>query len=384
MAMTQDVDDFLSMDDEDPTTSPAVAEAAQVALERAGDKRGQAIAKVRLAEALSLTGKAQEAMAQAQEALDICEDMRFEVGRGAALAAIARICAAHGAGEDDAELGFDSAQDALRHFRKIGVKRGEAIALWSSAQMECAFGTPRQAVRLASEAIVLFQDSGASSLEARACHSLADGYLAAGDTRRAAKAIERAMAVQAALGDKTKEAKCLHTLATIELQSNEPEKATELLGKARAGFKAIGDYRAEAMVMDTQRDMHLAAGRFVEAVQIVKETATHFHDAGDRGREARALLKLSELLLEGGDTEKSQKVAEVAANILVEARDEEGVKQAFELMGAVKHASMKREMEVVIELNSGFMHVPKHLIVDPGLNKRIQQSYGEALQKSLF
>merc|ERR1719277_398983 len=196
--------------------------------------------------------------------------------------------------------------------------------------------------------------------------------------------MERALSIYEVLGDKKKQASCLHRIAELEVQGGEPEKAVLAMEKARASFKAVGDYKGEAQVMGTERDMHLQSGSFVEAMRVAKETVTHYHNAGDTKLEGRALLKVSELLIDNNDTARGQRVAEVAMGIFSQISDGDGMKDAWEMMGAVKHAAAKAEMQKVIEMNSDFMHVPKTLVVDPGLNKRIQAAYNESTKKKLF
>merc|ERR1712129_157979 len=130
--------------------------------------------------------------------------------------------------------------------------------------------------------------------------------------------------------------------------------------------------------------MHLEAGNFVKAVEAAKQIVTLFHDATDTRGEGRALLKLAEMLLGNNDIERARKVAEVALGILSEAQDKEGMQQGMEMMGAVKHATVNMEMQQIIDLNRDFMHVPKSLVVDPGLNKRIQAAYDQASKQGLF
>mmetsp|Transcript_34088 Transcript_34088/g.86246 ORF Transcript_34088/g.86246 Transcript_34088/m.86246 type:complete len:383 (+) Transcript_34088:98-1246(+) len=382
--MQADAEKVLVIAEDEPAVALKDAESAKAQAERSSDRKGQAIATIQVAQALSLTGKPQEALAAVTEAMDLCEDTRFDVGRAAALALTARIVAAHGGGEDDAELALESAEDALRFFRRAGIRRGEAVALWSMARVEAAFGGPQQVVRCARESIALLQELGESAAEAVVNHTLADGLVAGGDVKRATLAMERALAIYQTLADKKKQASCLHRIAQLEIQGSDPEKAVETMEKARGAFNAVKDYKGEAEVMGTERDMHLQEGRFAEAMRVAKETVTHYHKAGDTKLEGRSLLKVSELLLDNNDVDRAQKVAEVAMGVLSQASDPDGTKDAWEMMGAIKHARVKTEMQQVIELNSDFMHVPKTLVVDPGLNKRIQAAYNESTKKKLF
>jgi len=384
MALDADRVLFLAATEDDLPTFLANEEIARSTAERTDNHKAKAIAMLRCADAMNLMQKPNEAMSLATEALDLCEDLRFDAGRGAAQALIARICAAHGGGEDDTEFAFDSAQDAVRLFRKLNLKKGEAIAQWSTAKVEAAFGRPEQVQHCAKEAMALFREIGETGNEALACHTLADGYLAVGETRRAAGVLKKALQIQTSLGDKKKEAACLKALANIEVIDGTAEKASEAFATAKQAYKALRDHTGEAEVMNAERLMHLEAGRFVEAMEIGKKIVTLFHEAMDRKAEGMALLRIAEMLLGNNDLPRSFKVCEVALGILSEIQDADGMKEGMDIMGALKHASVKNEMQSVIEMNKDFMHVPKSLVVDPGLNKRIQSAYAEATKQGLF
>jgi len=384
VAAMSDAEKVLKVSQEEPAKAFEAAQAAKAAAERSGDQKAKAIASIRLAEALSGMGKAQQAMNEATEAAELCEELRFEEGRGAALALTARICAAHGASEDDAEVGLDAAQDAVRLFRKAGIARGEAVALWSSALAEGAFGRPQQAAKLAKEAMALFQQLADHAGEATACLALSAAHSRAGDLRKASQAATRAAELQAGLAGGKREAESWQAVADIELQAQCHEKALAALAKARAIFQQTKNHAGQASVLADEQRVHLSAGSFGEAMRAAKEAVTVNHDAGDRLAEGRALLRVSELLLENNDVARGQKVAEVAVGILSETMNQEAIAQGFEMLGALKHAAVRLEMENSIMMNADYMHMPKHLVVDPGFSKRLQDSYKEAGKKGMI
>uniref|UniRef100_A0A7S2VL79 MalT-like TPR region domain-containing protein n=1 Tax=Zooxanthella nutricula TaxID=1333877 RepID=A0A7S2VL79_9DINO len=382
--MASDADTVLVVPAEDPATALDAAQAELSAAGLAGDDRLKALSSIKVADMLSLSGKAQDAINQANAALESCEDLKLDVGRGAALGVIARICAAHGGTEDDVELGFDSAQDALRLFRKLKEPKGEAMSLWSMAQMEVSFGKGKRAVDLSKEAMAIFQELGDAAAETAACETIADAYVTTREPRKAAQALSRAAAIQAAQGNKLKEAACLHRLARVWLQADDDGQAAEALAKARGLYKELRDSKAEAAVLATQKEMHLGAGRFADAVGAAKEVVSLYNRAGDKAEEGRGLLRIAELFLENNDTEKAMKMISFAHTVLQEAHNMEAMNELSEMFGAVRHAQAKQEMHRAIEANADFIHVPAKMVVDPGFNKRIQESWKEATKTGVF
>jgi len=125
--------------------------------------------------------------------------------------------------------------------------------------------------------------------------------------------------------------------------------------------------------------MLLDGGLFFEAVKVGKQRATLFREAGDASEEGRALLKLGDVYMKNDDAEKAGKVGEVAIGIFAGVNDMEGMKSAKDLVDGAKHAVAVTEIEASISKASSAMHVPKTLIVDPGLNKRVTGAFGMAI-----
>lgn len=375
-------EDALHVDfPDDPKTNLATAEGLRLAAEHAGDQRGKMVSMIRAASALCMLGRAEEAMAQARQALDIAEESLLDIGRGAALAVIARICASYASGEDDVEFGYDSAHDAVRLFYKRKHKVGEALAQWSMACLELAFGKPQQAAGCASDSLELLRDQNQGALEVAVCQTLAECYQAVGDFGRASGSLDRVRDIVRAMGDRRREAWCMQVSAQLKMSAQDFYSASACLQTARETFREVGDHNGETKVMENQKEMYLTQGKLSEALSVSKEIVSVFHDAGDKKGEGLALLRVAEMQLDKGDIAKAQKTAGVSITILTVANEWEDVKKAHEFLGAIRHESVRREVQGVMDDNAAFMHVPKHYIIDPALNQRVQGLYGEAVMK---
>merc|ERR1719330_757576 len=125
--------------------------------------------------------------------------------------------------------------------------------------------------------------------------------------------------------------------------------------------------------------MLLDGGLYFEAVKVAKQRATLFRNAGDASGEGYAMLKLGDVFMKNDDAEKATKVGEVAMGLFAGINDMEGMKSAKELVDGAKHAAAVTEIEASISKASSAMHVPKTLIVDPGLNERVTSAFGSAI-----
>eukprot|EP00420_Gonyaulax_spinifera_P037147 CAMPEP_0197875032 /NCGR_PEP_ID=MMETSP1439-20131203/4386_1 /TAXON_ID=66791 /ORGANISM="Gonyaulax spinifera, Strain CCMP409" /LENGTH=130 /DNA_ID=CAMNT_0043494203 /DNA_START=21 /DNA_END=413 /DNA_ORIENTATION=- len=126
-------------------------------------------------------------------------------------------------------------------------------------------------------------------------------------------------------------------------------------------------------------DMLLDGDMYFEAVKVAKKRAELARTGGDTAEEGLALLKLGEVYLKNGDHEKAEKVAEVALGVFGNSGMFGEMGQAKELQDGAKHAKVVEEIETSMEKARVSMHVPTSIIVDPGLNKRVNSTWGTAI-----
>mmetsp|Transcript_27716 Transcript_27716/g.79606 ORF Transcript_27716/g.79606 Transcript_27716/m.79606 type:complete len:379 (+) Transcript_27716:69-1205(+) len=344
-----------------------------------GDERGRALALIKAADALVQMGKPDDAMGYVGEAMSMCSEMKFEEGRAAAMNVMTKVHAAKGADEEELEEAVDSAMDALKLFRKLGYRKGEAAALTSLSLVHQACKKSAPAVKAAKEALAIFAELGEKRAMCEVYGTVKDAYLVKTPPEKflAAKQMEKAMAIYKDLGDKSKEASCYHTIAKIE--AADAKKAAEAVHKAKDLYAEAGDVRGQAAVLETAMDMLITGGLYYEAVKVGKGRISLFQDAGDISEQARAMLKLGDVYMKNDDYERAMKVGEVAMQTFAAVNDMDGMRNAKELQDGAKHAKAVEEIEASISKASSAMHVPKTLIVDPGLNKRITGAFGTAI-----
>merc|ERR1712061_383376 len=189
----------------------------------------------------------------------------------------------------------------------------------------------------------------------------------------------KAAGVYQSLGDKRMEAKATLTLAKVEVAGGDAAKATAAATSAKGLFMEAGDTKGMGDTYDVLIDMMKAEGKYADALKLAKERTTQLHDAGDMNGEAYSLLKLGELLLESGETVKAGKVAEVSLGMFAGLNDFGGMKAGKELMDGAKSAKLVSDIEYTLSASSEYMNIPSTLIVDPGLSKRMQERYSQAV-----
>jgi len=369
-------------DSEEAAKLTSDAEAAKARAEAKEDQKALAAACYKLAYAKLLAGQPEEAMLKAQDVVDLAEICKLDVGRAAALCLMGRICAAYGTGQDDADLGFDSLEDATRQFRKLKSRRGEAIALWSSALLESALGKAPAAVTAANDCIAICKELQETQLHALALQALAKAHAASGDFRAASNASERAANARRRMGEEREAASCMHEMAKYVLQGGDLDRALALCEEAMAASEGAKDTLAVGAVMDSKVKIHVEAERLVEALEVAKAKVTYFHDCGDQKSEGRALLQVAAFMLEHdvAAPRQAQALAEHAIGLLSKVGDQEGVTLGYRLHGSGKISGMQQELDRVMELHAPYMHVPRHLFIEPEHNKLVKQHFGHTLR----
>mmetsp|Transcript_7927 Transcript_7927/g.25215 ORF Transcript_7927/g.25215 Transcript_7927/m.25215 type:complete len:178 (-) Transcript_7927:129-662(-) len=167
----------------------------------------------------------------------------------------------------------------------------------------------------------------------------------------------------------------MHTIATVEIKGGDYKKASEALAKAKALFAEVPDYKGMAKVLETLMGLYLEAGMFFEAVKVGQERCSIFNSAGDMHSEGFALVKLGEVLLENEAHEKASALAQAALGIFASISNMDGLQAAKTLLDGAKHAASVEEIGIALAKASDYTHIPTTLVVDPGLNKRMNAQY---------
>merc|ERR1712187_676609 len=116
------------------------------------------------------------------------------------------------------------------------------------------------------------------------------------------------------------------------------------------------------------------------ALASAKEVIGIFHAGGEMKSEIKALDRLASLYLKYGYHEKAAKVAEMALGVAYGLNDQEDMAAAKSMLDGAKHSKVCEEIEVTVARMQDYCHVPIKLIVDPGLQTRVQAKYIDAVK----
>lgn len=367
--------------DEEADVAMGVAMQKQQAAQGAGDERGRALGLIKAADAYVLMDMVDQAWGQVSEALAICNEMKYEEGRAAAMNVMTKIHVKKGKDEEELEEALDSAMDTLKLFRKLGHRKGEAVALNTLSSVHHASKKAALSIQAAKESLAIFAELGEKRAMAEIYHSVMAGYMATTPPQYflAAKQLSKAAALYEELGDKSKQAKCMNLVAGVESKAGDTKKAAEAVQKSQALYAEAGDTKGQAAALKTAMTMLIDGGMYLEALKVGRQRVTLFVNSGESWEQANALMELADVMMKNDDWDKAAKCAEVAMGLYATQNYMEGMTNARAVMDGAKHAKAADEIEVSIAKAASGMHVPSTIIVDPGLNKRITGDFAKAI-----
>merc|ERR1712187_596780 len=213
---------------------------------------------------------------------------------------------------------------------------------------------------------------------AKAYFTASEAYAASGDTFAAARAIGKAASIYEKVNEKVKAAMCYVSMAGVELTAQDYAKVVDYCEKATA--TAPGDSKVAGAAATVKVDMEVTKEDIPAALTAAKKVIGIYHEGGDTKLETKALTCLASLYLKYGYHEKAAKVAEMALGVAYGLNDQEDMAAAKSMLDGAKHSKVCEEIEVTVARMQDYCHVPIKLIVDPGLQTRVQAKYIDAVK----
>jgi tetratricopeptide (TPR) repeat protein len=340
-----------------------------------GDAKSRAMGLITAGEALAYLKKYEDATASIQEAQGLCGELKYDEGTACCTNAMTTVFLVQGFIEE----AIDSGKDALKQFKKAGYKLGEGMALNSLSKVMLKKGDAQLAIKYAKEALATFSAMGQVGCVAMTYFTTADAYMASGDTFAAARAIGKAAGIYEKVNEKVKAAMAYVSMAGIELKAQDYAKVVDYCDKAKA--TADGDSKVSGAAAEVMVEMALSKGDIPGALSKAKTVIGEYHSGGDAKLETKALLRLASLYVTHGYHEKGAKVAEIAIGLAYGMNDQEDMAAAKSILDGAKHSKVCEEIEVSVARMQDYCHVPATLIVDPGLQPRVQAKYVDAVKR---
>lgn len=344
---------------------------------QAGDKKGEAFVYFGLGQILSLLGDFPNSRVNFEKAIQIFRVQSIRPALASALQIQAAVYFAEGSSDKAAEL----CQEALKIYRELGDKTGEAQISGNLGVIYERSAQPRKALELYLSSLPILQASGDRPGEARLLSSIGSVYHDVGEPALALENYEKALKIRREIGDKRTVAFTLANMAlTYKLSGNFP-KLIELLDEARQIFSERGEKPAEAVVLnnlsgayqdlndipkarelaeksldlnkqlqnkDTEAaalsnlaSLELGDGNFQKALDIYTQASNLFSSGTNKRQQARTLVKIGEVNIRLGNREKALATLNQALPVLREIEDKNFEEYALYLLGEINRLDNK-------------------------------------------
>jgi CHAT domain-containing protein/tetratricopeptide (TPR) repeat protein len=233
---------------------------------------------------------------------------------------------------DSLSQGIGKYEDALRVFRSVNDRLGEATTLSTIGAVYHATGQEQDAIRYFDEALPLMRASQDRAGEARVMSNLAQVHFVVGDRQRALKYFTQAMPIFFATGDKRTAAYTLNNIGFVYDAMGESQHALVYFNQALTIFQEVKDSRGEAYTLNNigltfdalgnKKRAHVYFERALESFRLIQdcsEAGAIFSNAAldylNSGDKQKALDYLNQALIIQRSINDSQGAATTLNNI---------------------------------------------------------------------
>lgn len=249
-------------------------------------------------------------------------------------------------------------QHALELYRAMGIRAGEAYALWSVAQRHVLLGSYDQAEALLHEALTINRElsehaeesSHRDSQRGEAYALLSLGLIAAfrNEHERSSGLLREGLLIRRSLGDRKAEFEVLHHLAILNLTNRlDLDQAAKDARELYRTSQALGEReRAAALLLLGQ--VRLAQGSMKRATYALDSAYKIFNAIGHRHGQANSLYELAGTALARSDRAKAERLHLRALAIYREIGDRQGVVKTH--MGLAEVAAARDDLDLAEEL----------------------------------
>jgi DNA-binding SARP family transcriptional activator/tetratricopeptide (TPR) repeat protein len=264
-----------------------------------------------LAEFLDIRGYWEEAANAHSRALRACRDLSDQPWTARALIDLSRACQRKGLRLE----ALAHAQDALEIYRSLGDPRGEAAAADRIGVIHYYSGRFREALGYEQEARSLFSQSGDRAGEAEAVFHCGTSCMELGRVSESLDLFRESLAIFEYSGNLHSLAKTLNSLAEANRRQGYHREAFEYYHKALSICRSIGAPQESATVRQNIGQVYLYKGDPVRALAEFRCALATFRQIRDLPWQARAMCDCGDAYLEMDDYEQCLIYYQQAASI---------------------------------------------------------------------
>ena len=225
--------------------------------------------------------------------------------------------------------------DALRLYRKIGDRRGEASALYRLGHLDRDQSDFSQAIDRYTLAVAIARSSGDRFREAHVLEDMGYVYVMWGKDDEAAKCETEALSLFEDLKDRQGAADALNTMGIVLSHRTELDLALDSLQDALIASREVGDLRIETYVHENIGAVAERRGDLVEAIDCSSIALALEQETADTGEEASTLQMLSGVTYRLGDMQRSLHFMDRSLALLKESPNSAALGKGLHVMSVL-------------------------------------------------
>ncbi len=269
-------------------------------------------------------------------------------------------------------------QAQLRAYKRLGDRRGEAVASGALGDAHRELGEPLEAIKHQEKRLKIACDLGDRRQEAYARGALGDAYLDLGETQRANEYQKKRLEIARDLPDRENEGYALGALGDIYRKLGETRRAIEHQEERLKIAGELRDRNQESYALGALGDAYRELHEPRRAIEYQEKRLKIARDLGDRRHESYALGALGDAYRELRDPRRAIEYQEQRLQIARQVGDR---RQEAYVLGALGHAYLdKGEPQRAIEHQEKRLEIARDL-PDPESESYALGALGDAYRE---
>ncbi|MBW4613252.1 MAG: CHAT domain-containing protein [Desmonostoc vinosum HA7617-LM4] len=187
---------------------------------------------------------------------------------------------------------IEKLQEALKLWRQVDDKAGEAITLLGMGKVYDSSGEKQQALSYYNQALTILRAVGHKGGEATTLTSIGLVYSDLGEKQEALKYFNQALPITRAVGDKGGEATTLNSIGSVYSSLGEKQQALSYYNQALPIFRAVGNKAGEATIFNNIGFIYSSLGEKQQALSYYNQALPILRAVGNKAGEATILSNL--------------------------------------------------------------------------------------------
>ncbi|CAE7396890.1 TTC28 [Symbiodinium sp. CCMP2456] len=262
----------------------SIAEEELMMAKKVGDRRREAYAQLKMAQAMISQDRPRDALRRATEAAERLKEMGDLKGEAKATQLLVELqCQARRAMEASR-----TAKEAQRLFKEAGDMKGCVGVLQILTSLHLEAGDPHAAIQAARDQVKLFREAGFKEEEASATLGLAEMTQQTMGPRDALRLAKDAASMFSTAGDLAGQARALAQVAQMHLGLKANTNAMQAAKQAEELARKSGDEKVLISALQAVGEAYSSADRFNEGIDAAKEALQMVEKAPVKEDTARA------------------------------------------------------------------------------------------------